>query len=71
MKKRLIRLGFPLLVLAALAFGGFWPSLGHAQSLRGVGVVLIHGKSGGQGPLPPLAQELRKQDAIILMPRMS
>lgn len=70
MKRRLFRLGLPL-VLAALALGGFWPSLVQAQNLRGVGVVLIHGKGGGQGPLQPLAQALRKQGAIILMPSMS
>jgi pimeloyl-ACP methyl ester carboxylesterase len=42
-----------------------------AQDLRGVGVVLIHGKGGGQGPLQPLADALTKRGAIILMPRMS
>lgn len=42
-----------------------------AQGLSGVGVVLIHGKGGGQGPLQPLAQALKRQGAIILMPQMS
>jgi pimeloyl-ACP methyl ester carboxylesterase len=42
-----------------------------AQDLKGVGVVLIHGKAGGQGPLQPLANALKKEGAIVLMPRMS
>lgn len=42
-----------------------------AQSLSGVGVVLIHGKAGGQGPLQPLAAALKKQGAIVVMPKMS
>jgi len=42
-----------------------------AQGLPGVGVVLIHGKAGGQGPLQPLAAELRRQGAIVVMPKMS
>jgi len=67
---RSIRLGLALFI-AALALGNLWPSQGYAQNLRGVGVVLIHGKGGGQGPLQPLAQELKKQGAITLMPSMS
>lgn len=42
-----------------------------AQSLVGTGVVLIHGKAGGQGPLQGLASALRKEGAIIVMPKMS
>lgn len=42
-----------------------------AQSLNGVGVVLVHGKGGGQGPLQPLAAALRKEGAVVLLPRMS
>ncbi len=42
-----------------------------AQNLTGVGVVLIHGKAGGQGPLQPLANALKKQGAIVVMPRIS
>ncbi len=42
-----------------------------AQDLRGIGVVLVHGKGGGQGPLQPLADALMKQGAVIEMPRMS
>lgn len=56
-------------ILAALIGVGF--SAAFAQDLRGVGVVLIHGKGGGQGPLQPLAQALKKQGAIVLMPGMS
>lgn len=59
-------------VLAALAVA--WIAslpVAAAQSLNGVGVVLIHGKGGGQGPLQPLAAALRKEGAIVLLPRMS
>lgn len=41
------------------------------DSLRGVGVVLIHGKAGGQGPLQKLAAALKGEGAIVLMPKMS
>ncbi|OQW53693.1 alpha/beta hydrolase [Candidatus Raskinella chloraquaticus] len=49
----------------------FWPMSVAAQELRGVGVVLIHGKGGGQGPLQPLAAALRREGAVVVMPRMS
>ena len=52
------------LAIAALAFRGLGTSLLDAQRLHGVGVVLIHGKGGGQGALRPLAQALRKQAAM-------
>ncbi len=42
-----------------------------AASLKGTGVILIHGKGGGQGPLQPLAQALRKEGAIVVLPSMS
>lgn len=42
-----------------------------AFELRGAGVVLIHGKAGGQGPLQPLAQALKARGAIVVLPRMS
>lgn len=42
-----------------------------AFDLRSTGVVLIHGKAGGQGPLQPLAQALKARGATVLMPRMS
>lgn len=42
-----------------------------AQDLRGVAVVLIHGKAGGQGPLQGIAAALRKEGAAVVMPRMS
>jgi pimeloyl-ACP methyl ester carboxylesterase len=54
-----------LLTIALMANGAF------AQSLKGVGVVLIHGKAGGQGPLQPLAAALRKEGALVALPKMS
>lgn len=42
-----------------------------AFELRGTGVLLIHGKAGGQGPLQPLAQALKAQGATVVLPRMS
>lgn len=71
------RLGFRracarYVVAAALAATGLFS--GHAArafDLRGAGVVLIHGKAGGQGPLQPLAQALKAKGAIVVMPRMS
>ncbi|WP_336814450.1 alpha/beta fold hydrolase [Bosea sp. MMO-172] len=55
--------------LAASALGSSWAMA--ADSLRGVGVVLIHGKAGGQGPLQKLAGALKSEGAIVLMPKMS
>lgn len=57
-----------LVVLLALVMGS---GVALAQNLTGTGVVLIHGKGGGQGPLQPLASALKKQGAIVVMPRMS
>jgi len=57
-----------LFVCLLLAFGS---SGAAAQSLKGVGVVLIHGKAGGQGPLQPLAAALKKEGAIVVLPKMS
>jgi len=59
---RVLVFAFLLLVPAASA---------SAQALKGVGVVLIHGKAGGQGPLQPLAAALKKEGAIVVMPKMS
>ncbi|MEJ1161612.1 alpha/beta hydrolase [Prosthecomicrobium sp. N25] len=42
-----------------------------AQSMKGMGVVLIHGKAGGQGPLQPLAAALRADGALVALPNMS
>lgn len=42
-----------------------------AFQLRGTGVILIHGKAGGQGPLQPLAQALKARGATVVLPRMS
>lgn len=53
----------------AVALGAMTPAV--AFDLRGAGVVLIHGKAGGQGPLQPLAQALKARGAIVVLPRMS
>ena len=67
-------------ITAALALAVFAPMClaagpfalpARAQSLEGVGVVLIHGKRGGQGPLRPLAAALKAEGALVLLPRMS
>lgn len=59
-------------IAISIALGGMLaPHSVIAQGLSGVGVVLIHGKGGGQGPLQPLAQALKQQGAITLMPNMS
>lgn len=57
------------LLSVAVALGAMVPAL--AFELRGAGVVLIHGKAGGQGPLQPLAQGLRARGATVVLPRMS
>jgi pimeloyl-ACP methyl ester carboxylesterase len=57
------------LLSAAVALGAMGPA--SAFDLRGAGVVLIHGKAGGQGPLQPLAQALKARGATVLLPRMS
>lgn len=71
------RLGFRrvcarYVVAAALAATGLLSAgAAGAFDLRGAGVVLIHGKGGGQGPLQPLAQALKAKGAVVAMPRMS
>ncbi len=57
------------LLSVAVALGAMVPAL--AFELRGAGVVLIHGKAGGQGPLQPLAQGLKARGATVVLPRMS
>lgn len=57
------------LLSVAVALGAMAPAL--AFELRGAGVVLIHGKAGGQGPLQPLAQGLKARGATVVLPRMS
>lgn len=57
------------LLSVAVALGAMAPAL--AFDLRGAGVVLIHGKAGGQGPLQPLAQGLKARGATVVLPRMS
>ena len=42
-----------------------------AGGFEGVGVVLVHGKGGGTGPLQPLAAALKKQGALVSIPLMS
>jgi pimeloyl-ACP methyl ester carboxylesterase len=59
----------PVFALAAAA--ALLPVTAQAFELRGTGVVLIHGKAGGQGPLQPLAQALKAQGATVVLPRMS
>lgn len=60
------------LLATLLAFAALSSSAATAaDSLRGVGVVLIHGKAGGQGPLQKLAGALKSEGAIVLMPKMS
>jgi len=53
---------FGLLMTAGLA---------GAMEIKNTGVILIHGKAGGQGPLQPLAAALKKEGAIVSLPRMS
>lgn len=57
------------LLSVAIALGAALPA--GAFELRGAGVVLIHGKAGGQGPLQPLAQALKARGATVVLPRMS
>jgi pimeloyl-ACP methyl ester carboxylesterase len=57
------------LLSAAVVLGAMAPA--SAFDLRGAGVVLIHGKAGGQGPLQPLAQALKARGATVVLPRMS
>jgi pimeloyl-ACP methyl ester carboxylesterase len=57
------------LLWGAVALGAVIPA--GAFELRGAGIVLIHGKAGGQGPLQPLAQALKARGATVVMPRMS
>lgn len=59
----------PVFALAAAA--ALLPVTAQAFEMRGTGVVLIHGKAGGQGPLQPLAQALKAQGATVVLPRMS
>lgn len=49
------------------------PPSGLAQeaALRGWGVILIHGKAGGQGPLTGIENALRAAGAVTAKPRMS
>lgn len=47
------------------------PSIAEAMDLKNTGVILIHGKAGGQGPLQPLAAALKSEGATVSLPRMS
>jgi pimeloyl-ACP methyl ester carboxylesterase len=65
------RMRFPtlaiLVCLAALSPGAaVW-----AADLRGLGVVLIHGKGGAGGNLSPLSSYLAAEGAAVVMPTMS
>jgi len=64
MNKRLITLTAAMCMM-------LMPSLADAMDLKTTGVILIHGKAGGQGPLQPLAAALKKEGAIVSLPRMS
>jgi dienelactone hydrolase len=57
------------LISTAATLGALVPA--GAFELRGTGVILIHGKAGGQGPLQPLAQALKARGATVILPRMS
>lgn len=59
--------------LASLASAPLLPAIGLAQggSLAGWGVVLIHGKAGGTGPLNAIDRQLKSAGAVTTIPRMS
>lgn len=59
------------IIMTAAAWMTILPPLAGAMDLKNTGVILIHGKAGGQGPLQPLAAALKKEGAIVSLPRMS
>jgi dienelactone hydrolase len=64
-RRTIAALSIGLGVLASQAAPAF------AQALSGVGIVLMHGKTGmPSGPIEGLAATLRKQGAVVLTPEM-
>lgn len=57
--------------VAAAVWCLMMPGLADAMELKNTGVILIHGKAGGQRPLQPLAAALKQEGAIVSLPRMS